>query len=109
MAGYRPRPGEALEVMNSRQVQAQLLARAQRGLAAFRAAAPVRTGDFRRNVQVEPMTGSDGRKGYRIRAFPTGGRRPNAPLSIAFGTARTRAHRALDVAAGAVRGRRGGR
>lgn len=94
-----------MQVMNSRDVQKQLLGRAKKGLAAFKAAAPVRSGDFRRNVVIEKATGRDGRKGFRILAFPTGGKRPNAPLSINFGTSRTRAHRALDRAATAARSR----
>lgn len=93
---------DARAIMASRGVQRQLRQCAEkRGVPAFRAAAPKKSGAFARNVQVVDARGWDGRPGVRIVAFPDR-RRKNSPIAIEFGAHRARGANATQAAIAAI-------
>jgi len=102
---------DALSIMRSRKVQDAVKAAAERGAKAFRqkAAQGKRSGEFARNVRVEPARGWDGRPGYRIVAHPSSGGK-NSPVALEFGTSDTRGANAGQAAINEIqrsqRGRR---
>lgn len=74
----------------------------ERGVPAFRAAAPVGpTGEYRELVDVEPYRGA-GRAGAALVLSPDADDDPNAPVSITFGTVDTPEHQALQAAIEAI-------
>lgn len=91
---------DARRVLASVEVRRALRAAAERGVPAFRQAAPRRTGQFAARVTVEDSTGWDGRPAVRIVA------RSEGALAIEFGSKRHRGANALQKAIVAIeRGR----
>lgn len=99
--GYVGNSATVRRVLSSPRVrQALRQAAEQRGVPAFKRAAPRRSGEFGRSVRVEDSTGWDGRPAVRITVTDPGS------LSIEFGTRRHRGANALQAAIVAVeRGR----
>ena len=92
---------DAKRLMNSKPVNRVVRLAAQRGLAAFKQAAPRATGSFASNVRIQEARGWDGREGYAIVAFPTA---ENDPIAIEYGTSDTPAANALQAARDAIEG-----
>lgn len=96
-------PGYELDSRGARRILAgaevrRALRRAaeQRGVPAFKRAAPRRTGQFTGSVRVEDSTGWDGRPAVRMTVTDPGS------LAIEFGTSRQRAANALQAAIVAI-------
>lgn len=85
-------------------VQQALQRKAQVGMAAFRAAAPKRTGRFADNVRIEDMRSPKGTPGKRIVAYadPRGSKDPNAPIPIEFGARGHQGAHAMQAARAAM-------